>query len=376
MTLQLLEHEEARLLDLLRTQLVIDWDQTRSHPLLGGLSGATVTRLAFAWQNTTPANRTREHLRPTNQDFTAAGVTSTVLKTGELAALTKEVAAYAQIPEEYQHYFGRIVSGPHATDDATKAYLLLEDLAGYVTLQEALCTGDQSSIAGIVEQLQTFLQRVYAIPIGIGEQSTNIDQIYLAPICRSWRKLARYRPYLLGFDAIGSTVERQLAALYQYRSLLNTFPRTIMHGDLHLRNIMVREIRPETGDLDFRLIDLEKFHTAGDLAHDIGELSMALANLCHTTGWSASLQWISPTIETTMTKALRQRGDYTFPARLELAKVRSLLKVMELDLKRLIPAAILSPEQGRSRSNFFIQLDLAQVQSHLAKVVDYLQACR
>jgi hypothetical protein len=185
LTLQLLECEEERLLHLLRAQLVIDWDRTRSHALPGGLSGAAVTRLAFKWQSATSTNQLLGHSQPTQPTLpiATAGINSTVVKTGELAALAKEAAAYAQIPEQYQPYFGRIVSGPHHTTNATNAYLLLEDLADYTTLHEAFCTEDQDELAAIVEQLNAFLQRVYAMPTSGAEKATSMDQIYLAPIC-------------------------------------------------------------------------------------------------------------------------------------------------------------------------------------------------
>lgn len=379
MTLQLLAHEEERLLALLRAQLVIDWDRTRSHALPGGLSGAAITRLAFKWQNAPSTNQIFGHVPPSHPGLSpaTAGVNSTVVKAGELATLAKEAAAYAQLPEQYQHYFGRIVSGPHYTNQAANAYLLLEDLAGYKTLQEALSTGNQYDLAAIVEQFNAFLQRVYAMPTSAAEPVDVIDPIYLAPICRSLHKLERYRPYLLGFDRTRSSIERQLVSLHQHNPLLNDFPRTVMHGDLHLRNIMVREVRPETGDLDFRLIDLEKFQPVGDVAYDIGELSMALANFCDNHCLSDSVQWISHIIEAAMAQAVRQRGDRFFLVRLELAKARSLLKLMELDLKRIIPDALPAhPQEQSSRSTFFIQLDLAQVQAHLGRALACIQECK
>lgn len=368
MTLQLLEHEQNHLLALIRSRLTIDWDPEKSHPLLGGLSEATVTRLTMKWQTVAQAVSPSTRLTIASAEPTLG---STVIKVGKWAELAQTKAAFTQISSDYQRYFVQIFSGPHwfdpdSSDRHKQAYLLMEDLAGYVTLYEALCRANLYTVQAITEQLVMFLKQIYHSSTS-GQQPRNlIEELYLCPIERMLAKLYRFRAYLLGFDEIATNIHGLLTCLRKRCLIDESFSPTIMHGDLHLRNIMLREIRPETGDIDFRLIDLNKFRPAGDLAYDLGELIVDIETRYATDCLPYSVLSLQETLVTAIDLDAQQRGDRSFAMRLALAKARSLLKLIELDVKQILGRLNISASRIQPKeSSPLIQTDLDQVERYL-----------
>ncbi len=368
MTIHWPEQEYNHLLNQLRAWLTIDWQPDKSHPLLGGMSGAVVTRLTMKWETSAPT-LTHQATR------SATPVGSTVVKVGALTALMQEKAAFAQIPVHYQRYFSRILSGPHRLEQEQMAYLLLEDLAGYRTLYDALCCADESVLSAITEQLVAFLQRFYQMPISAErevEVAAFIESLYLCPMVRSLQKLEQCRHYLLDFADNYTAIQAQLVRLRRGIVDLEQPPCTVMHGDLHLRNIMLCEVRAETGDIDFRLIDLDKFSDSGDLAYDIGKLLVDLEVGTAAGQLPSHTVQLSQTLEAAVHRAAPKRADRSFALRLSLAKAYSQLRVIELYVKQLFIAHNINGTTTSKEPTLLLQLNLEQIQAYLQQALTHL----
>jgi hypothetical protein len=123
--------------------------------------------------------------------------------------------------------------------------------------------------------------------------------------------------------------------LVRHQIMLEGFPIAYMHGDLHSRNIMVRKRRTnergaEDSELDFKLIDLEKFRLDGDAALDAGQLLADLwlaASSLKGTNDRRPLEDLSALIGEAYAGFAAERGDTTFPIRRQLAQARALIRV-------------------------------------------------
>lgn len=327
-----------------------------------------VTRLTMKWETSVPTF-TEQATR------SAPPVGSTVVKVGALTALMQEKAAFAQIPINYQRYFSRILSGPHRLEEEQMAYLLLEDLAGYRTLYDTLCCADESALRAITEQLVAFLHHFYQMPISAVQEievGALIESLYLCPMAHTLQKLQRCQPYLLDFADNYTAIQAQLARVKRGIVDLEQMPRTVMHGDLHLRNLMLCEVRAETGDIDFRLIDLDKFSDSGDLAYDIGKLLVDLEVSTAARQLPSHTQQLSQTLEAAVHQAAAKRADRSFALRLALAKARSQLRVIELYVKQLFITHNINGTTTSKEPTLLLQLNLEQIQAYLQQALTHL----
>src|SRR4029079_17153781 len=128
-------------------------------------------------------------------------------------------------------------------------------------------------------------------------------------------------------DVIGNLVRHQLE--------LEDFPLACMHGDLHTRNIMVRRLKrsenPERdNEIDFKLIDLEKFRRSGDAALDAGELLVDLEILRATRNNDPARDphaALIHAVEQTYADFAAEREDKTFAIRMQLGQARSIIRI-------------------------------------------------
>ncbi|MCB0128070.1 MAG: phosphotransferase [Caldilineaceae bacterium] len=366
MTLPLLAHEQTHVLDHIRSWLDLDWHPSRSHALTGGMSGAALARLSVKWQGSAQA---LAHELPE----LAAVVGSTVVKINSWPSLVRAQAAFQAIPSDYQHYFARIISGPHALAAPQQGYLLIEDLTDYLTLHDSLCTQSTAFAQAATEQLIAFLRRLYQMPplapTGDGVEPNRLETLYLCPIEEALAVLQPHGPYLLDFEQDYATLCAQIARLRQSNLYRQPIPYSAMHGDLHLRNIMLKEIRPETGDIDFRLIDLDHFTRAGDLAYDLGELRTDI-EIRHTDGeLPDTVCPLHQMVTTALTEDAMARGDALFSARVALGQTRSLLKLTAVDVTQMVTRLALPPVEDAPNAPILIQTQLAQVQKYLAEAL-------
>ena len=216
---------------------------------------------------------------------------SLVVKYGPVDEVNLERENYARLPASIRDCFVNIPQPSYVDETRRRAFVIMADLHRYRTLSEALQKVPQIH-ESIISELGAFLLRMHQ---GEGRgrhyvQEGLLLQLYLLPMQQHVRRIFGYmienkllesdgKPKFANelqhalLDHIANLVRRQLE--------LEDFPIACMHGDLHSRNIMVRRLKqrdnPEREtEIDFKLIDLEKFRRSGDSALDAGELLVDL----------------------------------------------------------------------------------------------------
>lgn len=167
-----------------------------------------------------------------------------------------------------------------------------------------------------------------------------------------------------------------LVKLYSYEVILNYFPPTYMHGDMHSRNIMVKSPNAGGYDFAFHFIDLEKFMAEGDYACDVGELS---ANLDIFAESEREVRTVERTrrLEQLLQKKYEEfahdLNDGFYPIRFSLAKARTFLRIAHGKSKQ----GTLRWEEGRileALDSVYAALQLAdRALEHLANTYDQLR---
>ncbi|MBZ0286249.1 MAG: hypothetical protein K8I30_01440, partial [Anaerolineae bacterium] len=173
-------------------------------------------------------------------------------------------------------------------------------------------------------------------------------------------------------DVIGNLVRHQLE--------LEDFPLACMHGDLHTRNIMVRRLKrsenPERdNEIDFKLIDLEKFRRSGDAALDAGELLVDLELLRAPRNVASDrdpLVSMMKSLDNLYTGFAEEREDSTFPVRMELAQARALIRVAKGRTKQGEISLRESRKGPAIRIAFDVLSDAEAALQHLEKVMAVL----
>ncbi len=269
---------------------------------------------------------------------------SLVVKYGPIDEINREYENYDKLPRIVRDCFVNIPQPSYTDDGQRRAYVIMADLNRYRTLYEALQKVPQIQPA-LVNELGMFLLRMHQ---GDGrqrryQQDGLLWQIYLEPMQQHTRRIFTYMQenrLLEGekqryadelqralLDMIGHLVRKQLE--------LENFPIACMHGDLHSRNIMVRRLKtretPERdSELDFKLIDLEKFRRNGDAALDAGELLVDLELLRAPRNIAPDrdpVYALMQALSETYTRFAAERTDETWPVRVELAQARSLIRI-------------------------------------------------
>jgi hypothetical protein len=227
--------------------------------------------------------------------------------------------------------------------------VVMQDLHDYKTLYEVhnLLSRD---VVGVADQLGSFLKQMH-------EGGTTLTHPVMKSLLREiyLRKMMEYVDRIFDFvyeynvfdktqefvneiqyelfDCIGELIRRQV--------VIRDFPAAHMHGDLHLRNIMIRgaedaEIAQNRG-LTFRLIDLEYLTPEGDAAFDAGQLLIDIDLVSREESQFDSrrhLASLGKELEIVYKKFGESRGDTTFDLRVELAKARALLRIAKGKTKR------------------------------------------
>lgn len=335
--LNLQHHERQQLLKTMQEWLTIDLSQEHSTQLFGGMSGTTVMRITP--QLRMAANGSRHVVHGETDNYRLPTFGSAIVKYGTLAPLAHEYSVYRHLPVTHRHFFAQIITAPMEVEARTSerhGYLLLEDLADHTSLQERLLSSSAGLSGTQSNQLVDFLQQIYQIPHQ-GEQTKNqIYKLYIAPMYHSLHRLKLYGDYLLNFAVEYETLSTQLAMLSAHSKRFEPVPTTVMHGDLNLNNVMIAAAS-QKGATRFRLIDLEKFTWAGDMAYDIGELVVDLEDLWNAHRLAPAILDLAAMLEKRFTAYAEAQGDRTFAARLVLAKARSRLKLIELWVRHLVP---------------------------------------
>lgn len=202
----------------------------------------------------------------------------------------------------------------------------------------------------------------------LSSASPKFSDLYLAPISRSLARL-RFVYQQAALPAVPTgAIEQQIAKLTNLHAVLEPIPPSFMHGDLNLGNIMVQGEPGDRRPLRFRLIDLDKFTRAGDLAIDIGELVVELEHSPFaSTPWPGRCKLSRP-LEIHFTQVALANADVRFPLRLALAKARSLLKLTELYARQIMAAGLNQPYPPLAAEK--IHAALRQVQIYLNQADD------
>ena len=377
--LNLQHHERQQLLKTMQEWITVDLSQEHSTQLFGGMSGTTVMRITPQLRMAANGSQPPVHGEPDNYRLPAFG--SAIVKYGKLVPLAHEYGVYHQLPAPQRHAFAQIITAPReveARNGERYGYLLLEDLADHASLHERLLSSNAGLNGTQGKQLADFLQQLYQIPHQ-GEQPKNqIYKLYIAPMYHSLHRLKMYGDYLLNFAAEYEALSTQLAMLSAHSNRFGPVPTTVMHGDLNLNNVMIAAADRNVANRNatrFRLIDLEKFTWGGDMAYDIGELVVDLEYLWSTQQPTPAILDLAALLEQRFTAQAEARGDRTFAARFVLAKARSLLKLIELWVRHLVPQL----QQGNAKNTASAQLrkeangTSTKIQANLAAVIQLLR---
>ncbi|MBC8172128.1 MAG: aminoglycoside phosphotransferase family protein, partial [Anaerolineae bacterium] len=142
-------------------------------------------------------------------------------------------------------------------------------------------------------------------------------------------------------EEVQALLFENIGKIIQYQQKLTSFPAAYMHGDLHLRNIMVRglEGNKEQGNLGltFKLIDLEFLRADGDAAFDLGQLIVDIDLVAHEEDRQVhfdAMMTLCSHINRCYSTLTPVRKDDTFDTRIELAKARALLRIAKGKTKR------------------------------------------
>jgi hypothetical protein len=273
---------------------------------------------------------------------------SLVVKYGPKEDITKERENYKKLPGQIRDYFVKIPDTEYIEPETGVTYVVMQDLKNYRTLYEVYtAVAQQANEVG--DQLSNFLCRMHeggtshvrTAPrtllreMYLGKMLEHIDRVFSFVYDNHLfdsQEVMRQIQYQL-FDCLGRVIQQQ--------QKLEVFPAACMHGDLHLRNIMVKGLENSEGksnlDITFKLIDLEFFHTDGDAAFDAGELMIDIDLVSHDgekMEQHQEMMRLCEIIKARYNVYRDQRKDEMFDTRVELAKARALLRIAKGKAKR------------------------------------------
>lgn len=277
-----------------------------------------------------------------------------VIKYGPRESIEAERASYKRLPDAIQPCFVRIPQDTFSDPDEQRSYVVMPDLHDYTTLFENVRTIAQIQKA-LTRELPGFLLYMHQgndwntvpAPRGI------IQDLYLLPMQMHISAIFKHlRDSAVLTDGADQKAVTELyvrlndlgADLLRRHYDLENFPRAYMHGDLHSRNIMLRQNlrrNPSDHELDFKLIDLEKFSIEGDAAMDLGELlvdlDMLLVDIRKRNDKDHPLAILSRALTDAYRGFAEQRHDDDFEKRVSLGQARFAIRVAK-SKTRLIDA--------------------------------------
>lgn len=278
---------------------------------------------------------------------------SLIVKYGPTVEISKEREHYEALPAAILDCFVRIPEPSYTDREHDLSYVIMQDLHNYQTLYEGLDIIKESPLL-IADQLGSFLIRVHeggTSHINSAPRSL-FRELYLS---RTMEHIDRVFNFLIAHATpaqqqdireVQHDIFIALGDIIRHQRHMEIFPQAYMHGDLHLRNIMVLSAdakrRSRRGqDLRFKLIDLEFTRRDGDAAFDIGQLAMDITMVAEEQRFAHlkdALLKMRDNLEHIYVQrfGLGQDGrdDTTFGVRVELAKARALLRIAKGKTKR------------------------------------------
>jgi hypothetical protein len=370
--------ENESIKQALKNWIHIDLEKSPEQLRLG-MSDTNVVRIHPRISNPMEPEDDSFRLRIPNAD-------SLVVKYGPIEEIDRERDNYALLPISIRDCFVNIPQASYIDDRNRRAFVIMADLSRYKTLSDALRNVPQMH-ESLVNEIGPFLLKVH---LGDGRLRRTMReglllQLYLLPMQQHVRRIFGYvlenkllesdkQKYAVQLqrtllDNIGHLVSRQLE--------LEEFPMACMHGDLHTRNIMVRRLKqrenPEhDNEIDFKLIDLEKFQRNGDAALDAGELLVDLELLRAPRNVALDrdpLVAMMKSLQNTYTGFAEEREDAMFPIRLNLAQARALIRVAKGRTKQGEISLRESRKGPAIRIAFDVLDDAEAALKHLEKVM-------
>ncbi len=355
----------------LRSWLEVDLDR-EIEPLKLGFSDANVVRAhPVIWSPIASNDR---------KAMTFPGE-SVIIKYGPRTEIEHERNNYHKLPPGIQDHFVRIPETTYTDLETGLAYVVMQDLHDYKTLYEihSLLSSD---VVAVADQLGSFLRQMHE---GGTTQTPQVRKSLLREIYL--RKMMEYIDRIFDFvweynvfektQAFVNDIQHDLfdciGELIRQQAALRDFPAAHMHGDLHLRNIMIRGAEDadltQNRGLNFRLIDLEYLSPEGDAAFDAGQLLIDIDLVSREESQFDSqrrLASLGEELAIGYRKFGEARNDSTFNLRVELAKARALLRIAKGKTKR--------------GSNYLKEMQSAQadqiaeeVIGHAAEALGYMQ---
>jgi hypothetical protein len=315
---------------------------------------------------------------------------SLVVKYGPIEEIDRERENYAKLPNSIRDAFVNIPQPSYVDDERRRAFVIMADLNRYRTLSDALLKVPQMHEA-LIHELGPFLIRVHLGDVRVrrGLQEGLLLQLYLLPMQQHTRRIFSYvlENKLLEADKqkyanqLQRTLLDVIGNLVRHQLELEDFPLACMHGDLHTRNIMVRRLKrsenPERdNEIDFKLIDLEKFRRSGDAALDAGELLVDMELLRAPRNVASDrdpMVTMMKSLDNLYTGFAEEREDSTFPVRLELAQARALIRVAKGRTKQGDISLRESRKGPAIRIAFDVLNDAEAALKHLEKVMAALE---
>jgi hypothetical protein len=323
----------------LRNWIRVDLEKP-PEPLRLGMSDSNVVRIYPYVANPMQPEEDSFRLNIPNAD-------SLIVKYGPIEEIELERENYARLPPAIRDCFVNIPQPSFIDAQRRRAFVIMADLHRYRTLSDALNKVPQIHEA-IVQELGPFLVRVHQAGDGGKRryvQEGLLLQLYLLPMQQHVRRIFQYalENRLLeqddrqrGADQLQRALLDRIGHLVRYQLELEDFPIACMHGDLHSRNIMVRRLKQRRegsdrdSEVDFKLIDLEKFRRHGDAALDAGELLVDLSLVRSTRNNDPARDPVVALIravEKTYADFAAEREDATFPVRMLVGQARALLRI-------------------------------------------------
>jgi len=325
----------------------INVEMTSTEELRYGLSGANVVRVE------------QPSIKSWNDDSKLKLADSLIVKFGAKDDIEAECANSNILPDAILNFYVNIPRDTY-TDEYGISYLVIRDLHDYRTLDERLRNPAPGQIHKLLmRELPGFLLQTHhggereVVPASPGI----IQDLYLLPMQTGISTIFRcLRDCAAVIDDKTRTSANDLylrlnelcADLMHRQMQLGKFPKAYMHGDLHTRNIMLRQNERRNNldhELDFKLIDLEKFSAEGDAAMDLGELLADLdLLLLELRNRSDRHQHPLANLSRTLSEAYRDfassRHDDLFEVRVPLAKARFSIRVAKGKARLIDPGAI------------------------------------
>lgn len=362
---------------VLRSWLNIKVGEPQSLEL--GMSGSTVVRIR------------PEIIMPTVGKLSPSDM-SLIVKYGSTDDINREKRNYLSIPHEIQSCFVRIPDKDYPIGDRT--FLVMEDLDHFSTIYEMVESEAvlKLPVDYIVRKFLNFMEKVHRGNGAAAQYATpkHLRDLYIAPMLQDIEKLSQMSEYIQHKIPVNAETRTHFATIEMVGDMIDDlsaggriaaferFPLALMHGDLHTRNIMARY--SEKGKLQFRLIDLEKLQTEGDVAIDAGQLIVDLDLLHHNIQRSnlypllQHLQELRHKIGKAYPEFAKARKDTSFDTRFELASSRAYIRVIK---SRFKTAQHYLDTYRIEEATQIVMDSLAMIESarhHLQQVYDYLDA--